>query len=487
MSKTDSHSSPGADRPAGVGAQPNADSAGGDESGAEPCADWLQIEELVDQLHQSARAPVTPADFYRQLLKGCVTLLAAKGGTVWLPAGRGQWQAAYRINSGQVPDSEDASAKAAHSAILQKAAATAKALIVPPRSRGARGQENPASALLLLAAVPDTSDSQRDGSAQAIVELLLKPGSSPAVEQGWQELLLTVCQVAADFHVHEQLRTLRTERGFYDQSLALMRRFQQTTDLRRLAFEIANEGRRFTAADRLTVLVRQGQTWQLLAASGVDQIETRSDAVKRLQVLAAATADWGEPLDYADSNLTDASLLDPVELPPELAELVGQHVDESQARRLVAVPIEFVQPKGQQGVAPVRPSCAAAVLIAEQFVSESSLFSRQRILRLAALCEPALRHGKQLDRFPVRNCLRWADRWARICEAWGLTKLTLAGAAVVAVVAALVLVRCDFEVEAPATLTPLVERDIFATTDGKVVEVRIAHGQQQFPIAPDAF
>ena len=46
------------------------------------------------------------------------------------------------------------------------------------------------------------------------------------------------------------------------------------------------------------------------------------------------------------------------------------------------------------------------------------------------------------------------------------------------VVAMLSLVHVDYEVEAPATLRPRIERDVFASTDGKISEIEIAHGDQ---------
>lgn len=433
-------------------------------------SDWQQVERLVKELQTLALAPVAVEDFYQQLLAGCVTLLAAEAGAVWLPVGRGGWRVGGRVNVETVQDGETLN-DAERLLLVQSAAASEESLVVLPRSLGPGGAENTSDSIIVMTAVQGESDV----NAQAVIELAMRPGSSPEVQRGWQELLTTVAQIAADFHLHEQLRTLRAERGFYDQSLALTRRFQQMTDVRSTAFEIANEGRRFVGCDRLSVLVRRGKKWELLAASGVDRIEARADVTKRLQMLAVATAAWGEPLDYADAVQEDLH-----ELPPELTTLIEQHVDESQARRLVAVPITLVS-ENEQGEADkkkTRSTPGQAVLIAEQFTSDEGEFSRQRIVELAALCEPALRQALLLDRFPVRTGLRWADRWTGLRENWGLVKLTVGAVAALAAVLSLVLVQCDFEVEAPATLRPLVERDVFATATGRVIDVRIVHGQQ---------
>lgn len=436
-------------------------------------ADWRQLEAFVEQIHEWAHSSIETDDFYRRLLEGCVTLLAAEGGTVWLPTGRSRWRALHRINSKADQDRDPASVEGGHLGLLQGAARASEPLVVPPRSRSAAGGENSTAFVLALVGVCDATLPDSHDRAHSVIELTMRPGISPEVQQGWKELLATVAEIATEFHVREQLHALRKERGIYDQSLRMMRRFQQSSELQQTAFEMVNEGRRFVTGDRLSLVVRRGNHWHLLATSGVDRVEARADVAKRLQKLAASTADWGEPWEHADA--TGADLHDGVlDWPPGLAEQIEQHADESQARHLVAVPIEF----GRETEEPSRQNRVTAVVIAEQFTSEIGEFSLQRVLELAGLCEPALRQAMQWDRFPLRSCLRWADRWANVREKLGLTKLAMASVAALAMVLALVFVKIDYEVEAPATLTPLVERDLFAATDGKIVEVRIVHGEQ---------
>jgi len=430
-------------------------------------ADWQQLEDLVDQLHELARAPIETSVFYRRLLEGCVTSLAAIGGAVWLPDGRGRWVLAQQTNLDEVWDRKEASDQAAHNAILQSA--TAEPQIFAPRSGTTDTGKNPTDSVLVVAAV-------RDDRPRAVVELFMRTGSSPAVQRGWQEFLETVCQIAGDFHTHSELRSLRADQDIHDQSLALLHRVHKSTDLRRTAFEIANEGRRFLDADRLSVLVRRGRSWRLLAVSGVDRIESRGDTSKRLRLLAKKTAQWGEPLDYAEVSVHEEEAGH--ELPPELAALVQGHVDQSHARRLVAVPFEFADDAERSAKRRKPKTLFSAVLIAEQFSAATVEFPCQRVIELASLCEPALRLATRFDRFPMRSVVRWSQRLARLSFLWRLARLMLVSAAVAGVIGALVYVPYDFEIEAPATLVPIVERDIFATTGGTVTEVRVAHGDQ---------
>ncbi len=431
---------------------------------------WHQLETFVDQLQESAHSSIDASQFYRELLDGCVTLLAARGGAVWLPETRGRWRADYQINGEQVFAGPAVRNAEPHTQLLRNVAQAGGASVLQPHSSTQVG-ENRSELVLALVPVVDSSPSSGSPTAHAIVELFLSPGSSPAVQRGWRELLETVAVVASDFHLREQLRTLRSERGLYDQSIELIQRLQQSRQLQATAYEIANEGRRFAGADRLSVVAKRGTDWKVLAASGVERVEPRADVTKRLQALAAATSDWGEPVEYSDA---DSKTLD--ELPPELTRLVEQHVDESQARTLVAAPVHAAGTAEEDDR--TKPPPTIAVLVAEQFTSHSDDFSRQRVLELANICAPALTQASDLDRFPMRASMRWANRWDRVCTKLGLTKLVTAIVAFVLLVATLALVRIDYEISAPATLQPSIQRDVFATTDGNVADIKFKHGDQ---------
>ncbi len=441
---------------------------------------WRQLEDFVEQLHKAAHAPVEATEFYRLLLDGCVTSLAAVGGAVWLPDVRGRWVLAHQTNFDRVVNREDARIEAEHYALLQAAAKVTEPQLLPPRSGRDAANENPTDFVLGMAAVRKDSPAS-DAKPRALVELFMRVGSSPAVQQGWQDFLATICQIAGDFHTLDELRVLRAERDLHNQSLALLHRVHKSTDLRSTAFELVNEGRRFVHADRLCLLVRRGRSWRLLAASGVDRIEPRGDTTKRLQQLADKTARWGEPIDYAEVSGNGAEGDFAPQLPPELASLVERHVDESHARRLVSVPIEFAEASSCLAGRRKSKTSFSAVLIAEQFSAASLEFSCQRVIELTSLCEPALRLATQLDSFPLRPLVRWSTRLSRLSLVWRLLRFVLVCAAVVGLIGALVVVPYDFEIEAPATLVPLVERDIFATAKGTVTDVRVVHGTQVQP------
>jgi multidrug efflux pump subunit AcrA (membrane-fusion protein) len=408
-------------------------------------ADWQQVEDFLASLHGDARTLLEPQQFYNKLIDGCVRTLAANGGAVWQAGVRGRWQTIAEFNLLSVlPDQKT---KAAHAKRLPQ---VDEPLVIQP------GGANTTEQAILSGAV-DVAGTR----ARLVVELFLRPGASPATQEGWEEFLRAVITAAQTFELQYELRALRSERSSHAEVLTLLRRIHSGKSLQAVAFDLANEGARYLEADRLSVLLKRGDTWKLIAASGVERFEARAEAVQDLESLAEVTAHWGEPLDYCEMR-------DVAELPPTVAKALQHHVDHSHARRLVAVPVEFRRDNETRR--------ASAVLIAENFAA-GDVLSRDRVVELAELCEPALAQVVAWDRWPIRPVVEWTDWWSRLWQSWGLTRIGLAAGAVLALLVVLTFVKTDFEIEATATLMPRSVRDVFATASGTVREIQVAHGK----------
>jgi multidrug efflux pump subunit AcrA (membrane-fusion protein) len=411
-------------------------------------ASWQQVEDLLSSLHELARAPVEAGEFYQKMLEGCVNTLAAAGGAIWQFDGRGKWQPLVSIN----PDSvlhADAATKTEHLRILER---TSEPRILISR--------NAADSATLVGSV----SSPTSQCAAAIVELVVRSSASPEVQQGWQNFLAAVIHAAEEFHLRTELRALQSDHSSHGEVLSLLRRLHRGKTLTEVAYDLVNEGSRFLSADRVSILVQRGEHWKLLAANGVERLEDRTQAVKQLVTLAEITAHWHEPLDYADGDSV-------TELPPSVLAALEQYIDHSHARRLIAIPITFNYDEESRPAS--RPT---AVLIAEGFQVTDAL-SREQVIELAQLCEPALQHAIDLDRWPLKTVIHWTNRVEQMWQRWGLRRRVLTAAIIAAVVSALVFVRTDFEIEAPATLMPQTVQDIFATASGTVRDIKVEHGQ----------
>ena len=465
-------------------ATPSAAAENSCAEGASNDANWQQLEDFARHLHDAARSASGPVQFYQPLLQEAVALLAAMGGAVWQISPRGQPELLCQTNLNAVLASGDEEGQTAHRKLLQAAVESNAPALYPPQSSSDSTGRNPTSAVVLLHPVVTRAvDADAEDRVQTVVELFQRPGSSPAVQQGWQEVLAAACLAAADFHHFHELRSLRGEQRDRGQSADLLLRIGEPIELKQVAMEVVNEGRRFTGCDRVSLLVQKGRQWHLLATSGTDRTETRADVSRRLCELADRAANWAQPVCY-DEKATDET----DDLPDALSEILARHIDESHARQLTAVSIQFNPTPATDSPRPGRfsnpepvprsPSPPKAVLIAETFSTDPTERLAERTTELAELCRPALRRAWQLDPLPVRAGLQIARGAAWLGTTLGLRRAAWALAGVIAVVAALVLVPYDYEVSAPARLVPRIERNVFATCDGTVAELHAAHGDE---------
>jgi multidrug efflux pump subunit AcrA (membrane-fusion protein) len=254
---------------------------------------------------------------------------------------------------------------------------------------------------------------------------------------------------------------------------------QGPRELEGAAFEVANEGRRVLGCDRLSVLVRRGRRWRLLAASGASRVERRTDFSRRMERLADEAARWGDPISYPAIGADDG------QLPPILAAALEEHIDHSHARELACAPIALAHRGGQENYDSRERRRGLTkfdvVLTAENFAGGGPRGLAPRLagqlVELGELCAPALGRAAALDRFPVRTLLRWSDRLAALTQPGRLVRNLFIVGALAAAVVALVYVPVDLDVEAPATLATAVQRDVFASATGAVAEVRVSQGQ----------
>lgn len=407
-------------------------------------ASWQQLEVAVERLHAAARAGLTSQDFYASVLEETGAVLGAARLIAWRHDGVA-WRRLAEIGQGEV----------AEDALLERAAATGQP--VWSDEDGAVGSR-PLAELILICPVLNVpvADSR---PAAALLEIHGAEPLDPSLRQTWRQIVTTISDVAADHHILDALKRLSTKASLIDETVGLLRRLHRARRFPELAMTIANEGRRLAACDRLSVLVRRGRAWRLAAASGVEHVQRSADFTRDSEQLAARVAPWGEPLEYGRTL--------PDDLPGPLADAMERHVDRTQAQQLCVVPISFPNRNA------ARREAVDMVLLAERFSTQCSSPLQESLVEFGELCAPAAAQAQQFQRLPGRLLLRWSEREPLAARSG---KWVLALAALCSLLATMLLVRRELEVEAPAVLEPVVQRDVFATATGAVAEVRVKHG-----------
>lgn len=443
---------------------------------------WREIEDVVQEVTRLSRTSVSSDQFLAELLEGAVRTLAAIGGAVWMRHSEGL-RLEYQVNLAKTglvsapdadvgPGLEERSLQ--HLRLLDRVTRESTSRAVSPRSgSGAESQgngglpENPTDCLLLLCPVAV------DDHVLGVIEVFQRADVSPAACQGFLRFLGALAELTADFLRNSQLRELKDRSSLWGQFETFTERVHQGLDVEQIATAIANDGRQLIGCDRLTVAVPKGSRCRIVAVSGLDSIDRRSNVVRAGEDLIRRVMKTREPFWYQDTqeeSATGGSAMP--ELPPQLAEPVNRYLDDSPARLLAVFPL-IPGATGESDSADKRKhEQPVGALIIERFEGTSdATLARHRSEVVARQSASALSNAQQFSDLPFLPVLRLIGALGWHLRLRQLPRTTLVLGTVVAAIAALVLVPGDFTIEGRGELQPSFRRGVFAATDGTVASL----------------
>jgi multidrug efflux pump subunit AcrA (membrane-fusion protein) len=418
------------------------------------------VSDFENSLGEMARLAKSGMPFDRlaqTLLDETVHILAAVGGAVWLGSGasslRLQHQVNYHLLNGEAGESF-------HPQLLEFARTEGETVVVPPGgvTVGTKSVPNPTDYTLLVA--PLSIDQQVVG----FFEVIQRSTTSAAAVRGNRRLLALVSELAADHLRRQEIRELRDERLRTQQFEALTERIHGSIDLRTVAYEVANGGRQLIECDRVSIAVRKGRRFKVIAISGVDSANRRSNAVRRLEELAARVAVAGEAVWHDDGASNDA-------IAPQIAELLQGHADEVHPRTIGVIPLTAVKSEQSSVRAPV-----VGVLIVEQFSSVLDSASRERATSAARHSGLAVANALRYESLPTIPFLR--RRSEQLAQRGLRMSIILPALTGVVLVASLFVIPMTFNVHAEGDLQPEQQQHLFAPFEGQVAAIRVEHGQR---------
>ncbi len=420
-------------------------------------ATWHDLDAVIETIAKLAKSEESPARFYSALLERVISALAAEGGAIWTRDAGGKLQRRCEVNSPVALSDGERDEAAGHGGVIERVMASGRPQLIPPHRKPSAGDPtaNPTNALLIL------FPWRVDGTPAGAIELFQRPGGGPSAERGYLEFLEVVCEFVAEFDRNCQLRQVKQTAREWACFNDFARRVHASLDLRQTAYTIVNEGRRLLNCDRVSLIVRRSRGYRLMAVSGVDTPNRRSELARRLEKLCNATAKTGEPLWFPSESSDHA---------PELEKLLGDYLDESHARSAGIVPIGPQRPATE----PPGAILPIAILTVEKFFGTFAESEKTTVAEASAHIESALGNCLELDSLPFSSILRRLRGLAAI-GSW--LKLALAAGVAAAIVAAALLIKADFTVVAEGNLQPTQLRDVFARADGTVSSLCVEHGQ----------
>jgi len=421
-----------------------------------------QIRGLVVEIAQLAKQELTAREFYGAFLDRVVSALAAIGGAVWAVGEHGGIELQYQINLHETKLAENQQNLARHGALLQRAMTSGEGALVGPHSgEGDEGQAaNPTDFLLILGPL------MVDKDARGVVEIFQRPGAAPTTQRGYLKFLLQMCDLASDYLKTRQLRHFTDRQTLWNQLESFSRNAHTSLHPREAAYTIANEGRRLIECDRVSVAIRKGKKCSIEAVSGQDTFDRRSNTISLLNRLATAVVATGEPLWYSG---------DTSNLAPQVEEAVQEYVDDSHSKHVAVLPLKRpADPNDEKD----QPEPIGA-LIVEQI--EDARPREGMVQRVNVVCDHsslalanALEHNN-LFLLPVWRALGKAT-W--VVKARTLPKTIAITVAVLVVITAFCVIPVDFTLTSDGKLQPVAQRDVFAAVEGRVIEVKVKHGDE---------
>jgi biotin carboxyl carrier protein len=425
-----------------------------------PTEAWQEVEAALDELVRLARSDVKQAELHGKLLERLVGLLAAVGGAVWIvsDAQQAAIECQLQLDHSLAGDHQEFRR---HQRLAEAVAAAGQPRLIPPAYRDAElANASPWLAILCPIAL--------EGRPIAVVEIFQRPGGRAAAEEGYLRLVRTACDVAEEYHRTRALSTLRQEHDELKLLADYQQRVHQHLDLPLAAAVIVNESRRVLGCDRVTLLIRRGKRAHVAAISGVSSFDRRSGVVLGLEKIATLVLPTGEPLWFpAQAD----------ELPPQLAELIETHLDESHAQSLGLLPLadESRQESPPQGL-----------LCVERFTATVDQAFQQRASSLARASVPAVAHALEFDRIPLRGAVQRTAGFFGFGSDSRTSPALISIAIVLAAALALWLIPAELTIEARGQLMPKRRQHVFAPSDGVVVELLHGDGdavEAQQPLA----
>jgi len=416
-----------------------------------------QINKLAQEIAQLSDMELAPPEYYGEFLQRLMTAIAAPAGAVWVRTPQGNLVQQYQINSMNVGLDRFPNSREMHNELLKLAILSGQQRLVPPQSSVGQTEGtkvapgNPTDYVILLA--PIIYEKQAVG----LVEIWQDPNRGADAQRGFLDFMMRMAGLASAYTRNHQLRQMVGQQQVWIQLENFARLAHGSLNPMEVGYHVVNEGRRLVEADRVSVAVRQGFRPQVVAISGADVVEKRSNLVQLMRNLFEQVIDWGEKLVYTGTK-DDA-------LPPKVIKALDGYLAESNSKFLVVMPL----PDDREKAKKKKPRSA---IMMESFETGQDL--EQKVARLEVIgrhATSALYNAAEYRRIPMRFI--WMPL-AKVQDGLGgkaQAIVTLIGVALVALIAAMIFVPYPLRMEATGVFQPSIRNTLYSAVPGQVKSI----------------
>ena len=430
------------------------------------------IRTLVNEITELSKSDAKAAEYYPAVLQRIISALAASGGAIWLVDDEGNMRLAHQIQMDPGLMQANNQEAVLHGRLLTRLFSQGRAELIPPMSGSGDelGEGNPTRYLLVTA--PLISNKQPVG----LLEVMQRPDSPAEAQRGYLRFLEHMTKLMGEWIQGNALQQVSNRQEMWQQSDQFARLVHDNLDLSDTAYTIVNEGRRLIECDRVSVAMLKGGKLKVIAISGQDSIENRSNIVQSLNNLATKVVRSGEPLWY-DGSMED--------LPPQIEEAIEDYVDLSHGRTITVLPIRQPERKTEGDVLAARSETnetrtrrdIIGALIVEQI--ETQLTRQVLEGRVDLVYEHtcrALSNSLSHSQILFMPVWRFLDKMTWVFRGSALPKTIAIISAIALAIIAMFIIPIDFDLEGNGRFKPLDEKQVYAHVDGEVAGVFVKNG-----------
>ena len=439
---------------------------------AEPAAEDNRIAALLKEIADLAGSPVPENVFLQELLKRAVEALGAQAGVIWMYDDERRLVLACEVRLATTGFLEDPAFRAAFERPFGEVLQSGGVLAHEAEQASLRDGVRRHWALL--------GGLQRETQVSGVLQIFEAPSADAGGRAARLRVLEQICGHAARYWLHRSAHAASSGPSSAGTAAAPAEQWTlalfdslKAADVSAVA---ANECRRLLAVDRVSVGERHGPRVKLLAVSGQQSVNARSNVVRLLSKVAEQVIDTGEKLTF-DGDTRN--------LPPQIEKLLADYLHESRTRAMVVLPLSGPDPRDKQSGAlaevekheQTRP-LPVGVMIVEQ-ISEAPFPADldTRLDRMAPLVGLALRNSQTYEKIFLRSVWEFLGGWKSKLKGRRMWQVAAGVAAALVFVMALVIVPWDYRVVGKGKMMPIERRGIFAPRDGEVEKLAVLSGQ----------
>lgn len=424
-----------------------------------------EITRIIAEIEQLANQELGPAEFYAECMRRVYTALAARAVALWMRTPQGNLQLQFQVNLPQL--GLDESSRPAHDELLRFVVNKQESTIVGPASGpgdidAPAGIQNPTPYLLVLSPIVV------DGDTLGVAEVFQDASRRSTAQQGYLQFLRRVVTEIGKFIKNGRYRIILGQQAQWNQIESFIRTVHGGLNPTQVAYLIANEGKRLVQCERVSVAIRRGKKTKLVAISGQDVVEQRSNLVRRLTGLADKVLLHGENLVY-NGQIHD-------HWPGDVRKALFEYLEESGSKLIILIPMsdtrEFADRKGRSDTALI------CEMIEDPATSEEMAAKVEVVSRHASIAMANALEHQDIFLLGFWKILGRSTRWAR---GRGKPKLIAALLLIAAVVGFLSFFPYPLRLEGRGELVPEVRRIVYAPVSGYITSVLVDHGDRTEP------